>query len=150
MPFYLRTGKRLKQRYSEITVKFRRSAAHMFSDDNGGRLQIRLQPEMQINMEIFMKKILDESMRLVSYSKNLRLDDGISRVAAAYEKLLLDVLKNRQVYFVCRDEIEIAWQWIDGLRSAFKTGHLPMERYPAGSEGSESTLVLPLIDGFPW
>ncbi|PMR73210.1 glucose-6-phosphate dehydrogenase [Billgrantia endophytica] len=157
VPFYLRTGKRLPEKLSQIVIHFRQQPHYIFDPDQRGlatnKLIIRLQPDEGIALEVLTKDSgLDRGMRL--RRGPLHLDFGSAfpkaRIPDAYERLLLEVMKGRQYLFVRRDEIEHAWHWCDSLIAAWQDLGEPPRRYPAGSWGPVASIAMITQDGRSW
>ena len=158
VPFYLRTGKRMTTRRSEIAVQFKPVPHSMFTG-RGGLLQpnvlvIRLQPEEYIQMLVMAKEPgLDrEGVRLREVPLNLSLDHEFegSRRRIAYERLLLDLIEGDQTLFVRRDEVEAQWTWIDAIRAGWAANGTRPKGYPAGSWGPSGAVALTERDGVTW
>lgn len=160
VPFYLRTGKRMPTRYSEIFIQFR-EVPHSIFAVNGtdslspNQLIIRLQPEENIRLQI-MNKIpgLDQSgaMRLRSLPLDLSLSDEFSdqRRRIAYERLLLDAINHNTTLFVRRDEVEQAWAWVDGILEGWANAGEGPKLYAAGTWGPSAAVALTERDGRTW
>jgi len=158
VPFYLRTGKRLGQRYSEIVIQYKAVPHSIFSDESNRQLQrnqliIRLQPEEKISLTV-MNKVpgASEGMNLQPVDLNLSLTEAFNdkRSPEAYERLLLDVMRNDATLFMRYDEVEAAWKWVDGIMSAWsQTSERPKE-YASGSWGPAASMALPIKDGRNW
>ncbi|MGO3345705.1 MAG: glucose-6-phosphate dehydrogenase [Marinomonas sp.] len=158
VPFYLRTGKRLGQRYSEIVIQYKAVPHSIFSDESNRQLQrnqlvIRLQPEEKISLTV-MNKVpgASEGMNLQPVDLNLSLTEAFhnKRSPEAYERLLLDVMHNDATLFMRYDEVEAAWKWVDGIMSAWnQTSERPKE-YASGSWGPAASMALPIKDGRNW
>ena len=141
VPFYLRTGKRLGGRHTEIVIQFKGVPHSAFGDGEliPNRLTITLQPEERISLQLMNKTpgLTAEGMRLSPLSLDLSLTEAFraQRRRIAYERLILDALAGNPTLFVRADEVEAAWAWIDGIAAAWqKAGHAP-ELYSAGSRG---------------
>ena len=141
VPFFLRTGKRLPDRDTEIFIQFKPVPHSIFSDESRqdlvpNQLLIRLQPEEDIVLSLMNQApgLSLEGMRLESLPLSLSLTKiHTARRRIAYERLLLDALNGNSTLFVRRDEIEEAWSWVDGVNDAWRrSGHSP-KPYPAGS-----------------
>lgn len=140
VPFYLRTGKRLKERFAEVIVKFRPTPRNLFGVPASNQITIELQPDMKISLDMFMKQLLSDGRDLISHRQSADLAAGSgSRIPDAYEKLLGDVMQGNQAYFVRHDEIIASWRWIDGIRKAWREAELPMHSYAAGSMGPQAS-----------
>lgn len=109
MPFYLRTGKRLAKKTSEIVIQFKPVPHNLFSDSQANHLLIRLQPEERISLEL-MVKTSGKGMHLEPIELDINLAQAFqdNRRWEAYERLLLDVIKNGSTLFMRRDEVEAA------------------------------------------
>ena len=158
VPFYLRTGKRLPTRHSEIAIQFKPVPHSMFAARGGAlapnRLIIRLQPEEFVRMLVMIKEPgLDrEGIRLREMALNLSLDTEIEggwrRIA--YERLLLDLIEGDHTLFVRRDEVEAQWRWIDRIRAGWSANGMKAEAYPAGSWGPQKAASLMRDVGATW
>jgi glucose-6-phosphate 1-dehydrogenase len=155
VPFYLRTGKRLPERESEIVVAYR-PVPHSIFDPSGGtptpnRLVIRLQPDEGIKLWLMLKEPGPGGMRLqhvpldMSFAKAF---DG--RTPDAYERLLMDVIRGNATLFMRRDEVEAAWHWIDPIREAWSRMSEPPRPYHAGTWGPAASIALIERDGRTW
>ncbi len=140
-PFVLRTGKRLRERSSEIVIQFRDAPHSIFGASalEANRLVIKLQPEEEISLSLMNKTPTLESggaMELKPLSLDLSLDAAFKgRRRIAYERLLLAALNNDPTLFVRRDEAEAAWSWIDGIEAGWRAmGQAPV-LYAAGTVG---------------
>ncbi|MET3826493.1 glucose-6-phosphate 1-dehydrogenase [Sphingomonas sp. PvP055] len=158
VPFYLRTGKRMPTRRSEIAIQFKPVPHSMFSN-RGGLLQpnvliIRLQPEEYVQLLVMAKEPgLDrEGIRLREVPLNLSLDAEFagSRRRIAYERLLLDLIEGDQTLFVRRDEVEAQWTWIDAIREGWVANDMKPKSYPSGSWGPSAAVALTERDGVTW
>lgn len=156
VPFYLRTGKRLPSRFSEIVIQFKDVPHSIFpagTNLRSNKLVIRLQPEESIQLSM-MNKIpgLGEGMPVMPVSLNLTLPDRFAeaRVPEAYERLILDVMRGNSTLFVHRDEVEAAWVWADAILDEWSTTTLEPHVYPAGSWGPQAAFELTARDGRSW
>ena len=155
VPFYLRTGKRLPERSSQIVIQFRDVPHSIFGANPliANRLTIRLQPEEEISLTLMNKTpTLGHAYELKPLSLNLSLDDEYkgARRRIAYERLLLEAINNNSTLFVRRDEAEAAWLWIDRIIDGWaRTGMKPAS-YPAGSWGPAGAFALTERNGHSW
>ena len=158
VPFYLRTGKRMAVRRSEIAVTFKPVPHSMFSG-TGGVLQpnvlvIRLQPEEYVQLLVMAKEPgLDrEGVRLREVPLNLSLDHEFegTRRHIAYERLLLDLIEGDPTLFVRRDEVEAQWTWIDAIRAGWAANGMRPKSYTSGSWGPSGAIALTERDGVTW
>ncbi len=158
VPFYLRTGKRLPARQSEIAIQFK-PVPHSIFTDRGGRLQpntlvIRLQPEEYVRLLLMAKEPgLDrDGIRLREVPLDLSLDTefAATRRRIAYERLLLDLIEGDPTLFVRRDEVEAQWTWIDQIRRGWEANEMKPKPYTAGSWGPSAAIALTERDGVTW
>ena len=157
VPFYLRTGKRMPERSSQIVIQFREVPHSVFGGAEllANRLTIRLQPQEEISLLLMNKTpTLEEEgrgMDLKPLALNLSLSDAFpARRRIAYERLLLEAIKNDTTLFVRRDEAEAAWAWIDAVVHGWqKTGMKP-NPYVAGTWGPAGAFALIERDGRSW
>ncbi len=156
VPFYLRTGKRLASRSTQIVVQFRPVPHSIFSRRGlvANRLTIRLQPEEEISLSLMNKTpSLDQGgMQLKPLSLNLNLIDAYkkTRRRIAYERILLDALAGNQTLFVRRDETETAWAWVDAIADGWKDREMKPLPYAAGSSGPPAQYALTERNGDAW
>jgi glucose-6-phosphate 1-dehydrogenase len=156
VPFYLRTGKRLGARHTEIVIQFLGVPHSAFGNGDliPNRLTITLQPEERISLVLMNKApgLTAEGMHLSPLPLNLSLTDAFrsERRRIAYERLLLDALAGNATLFVRGDEVEAAWTWIDGIEQAWRNAETPVEYYPAGSRGPIAADSLIASRGYSW
>ncbi|WP_439858798.1 glucose-6-phosphate dehydrogenase [Pseudomonas sp. MBLB4136] len=157
VPFYLRTGKRMPQKLSQIVIHFKEPPHYIFAAEQrqliGNKLIIRLQPDEGIALQVMTKdQGLDKGMHLRSGPLQLNFSDTYrsARIPDAYERLLLEVMRGNQNLFVRKDEIEYAWQWCDQLIAGWKQlGDAP-KPYPAGTWGPMGSVALITRDERSW
>ncbi|MGV3555570.1 MAG: PAS domain-containing protein, partial [Croceibacterium sp.] len=155
-PFYLRTGKRLPERVTEIVVQFKCVPHSIFADARmqPNRLVIGIQPEENITLSLMAKVPgLDrDGMTLRAVPLNIAMPDAFSGKdrRIAYERLLLDLIEGDQTLFVRRDEVEAQWTWIDAIRRQWADEGLEPKPYAAGSWGPSSAIALAERDGVSW
>jgi glucose-6-phosphate 1-dehydrogenase len=158
VPFFLRTGKRLPDRDTEIFIQFKPVPHSIFSGESrqdlvANQLLIRLQPEEDIVLSLMNQApgLSLEGMRLESLPLSLSLKKAHSaRRRIAYERLLLDALNGNSTLFVRRDEIEEAWDWVDGVNDAWRRSGQTPKPYPAGSWGPAGAFALIERSGRTW
>ncbi|MBV1706065.1 MAG: glucose-6-phosphate dehydrogenase [Hyphomicrobiales bacterium] len=155
VPFYLRTGKRLADRKSEIIVTFRPISHSIFSENAGqihpNRLVIRLQPDEGVTLLTMIKDPGPGGMRLRQIPLDMTFAGTFGgRNPDAYERLLMDVMRGDQTLFMRRDELAAAWRWIDPILSAWATNHEAPKPYTAGSWGPSASIALIERDGRTW
>nr|WP_303657360.1 glucose-6-phosphate dehydrogenase [Asticcacaulis aquaticus] len=159
-PFYLRTGKALPSRTTEIVIQFRAVPHSIFgAAAQPNRLVIRLQPDEDIKLTVMNKApgLSADGMQLQPLDLSLSLTNAFdsngdkpSRRRIAYERLILDALNGNNAAFVRRDEVEAAWTWIDGISAAWAEAYPKPQLYPAGSNGPISAHMLLERDKRVW
>ena len=159
VPFYLRTGKRMPAKTSEVVIYFKRQPHNLFKDSFAqlppNKLVIRLQPDEGVEITV-MNKVpgltSSGSMDLQKTQLNLSFSEAFSdeRIADAYEKLLLEVMLGNQALFVRRDEVEQAWSWVDSIIGAWAAKNEPPEPYQAGTWGPVESIGLLAKTGRAW
>ena len=156
VPFYLRTGKRLQEKVTQVVITYKDNPHSLFPETDGeanNRLVINLQPNEGIQLEMVSKKhSLKERLGLEKRSLNLDFFDssGDSRIPDAYERLFLEVIKGDQWLFVSREEIEASWNWCDTLLDAWADKNIGTKGYSAGSWGPSKAEILIENDGRSW
>jgi glucose-6-phosphate 1-dehydrogenase len=155
VPFYLRTGKRLPSRVSEIVVTFRCIPHSMFDGEAGAiernRLVIRLQPDEGVKLWLMIKDPGPGGMRLQYVPLDMSFAEAFGvRNPDAYERLILDVVRGNQTLFMRRDEVESAWTWIDPIIEAWQNSGEAPRPYTAGTWGPSAAIALIERDGRTW
>ena len=155
VPFYLRTGKRLPQRFSEIMIGFRRVPHAIFDIGSDGippnRLVIRVQPDEGIKLWLMIKEPGPGGMRLQHVPLDMSFAKTFSMPSAdAYERLLMDAIRGNAALFMRRDEVEAAWRFIDPIREAWSHSEEPPRPYTAGTWGPAASIALIERDGRTW
>ena len=155
VPFYLRTGKRMDRRASEIVVVFRAPPHAMFPGSEGAtepnRLHIRVQPDEGMHLHMTVKEPGPGGIRLRPVSLDLSYATAFDAVSPdAYERLLLDVIKGNPTLFMRRDEVEAAWAWVEPILRRWESSPGRPKRYPAGTSGPTAAATLLERDGRTW
>ncbi|NNL89774.1 MAG: glucose-6-phosphate dehydrogenase, partial [Marinicaulis sp.] len=153
VPFYLRTGKRMTSRYSEIVVQFKEVAHALVKDGplQPTRMVIRLQPDEGVKLLLVTKDPGPGGMRLRYVPLNLSYAEHFeARYPDAYERLLMAVVRGDLGLFMRRDEVEEAWRWVDGILDAWKEDATPVHSYAAGTDGPAQAAMLLDRDGREW
>lgn len=151
VPFYLRTGKRMPFRHSEIVVRFKDVPHSIFPGGSPNRLVLRLQPSEGIELHLMAKEPGAGEVALRPVPLSLSFGQAFQgRVPEAYERLLMDVLTGNPTLFMRRDEVEAAWQWIDPILATWETAGTPPEPYPAGTAGPDGARELLGRSGRTW
>ncbi len=155
VPFYLRTGKRLKGKHSEIVIQFQDVPHSIFPEQeynvSPNRLTIRLQPDEGVKLSIMAKEPGPGGFELRPVSLDLSFEETFGlRYPDAYERLLMEVLRGNPALFMRRDEVDAAWQWIDHIIDGWETSRQKVESYVAGSWGPSASSLLLDRDGRTW
>lgn len=155
VPFYLRTGKRMQDKTSSITIQFRPVPHTTFQDsaaDNmmANRLTINIQPQMDIRLRFTTKKAGLE-MELNPAEMIFDYDNCSTQTPEAYETLLLDAMRKDATLFMRADQVEEAWDVITSIQNAWESrDSLDFPNYPAGSWGPETAEALIARQGHVW
>jgi len=156
VPFYLRSGKRLKTKTTEIVLQFKRAPHLVFrraaeQPVPANRLSFCLQPDEGMHL-MFEIKVpgLQMITRTVNMEFHYEREFGPTGLAEAYERLLLDAVLGDPSLFAHCDEIDRAWAWIDPMVQGWEQGGVPLERYEPGSWGPEAAARLLQADGRAW
>lgn len=157
VPFYLRTGKRLPTKCSEVVVYFKNPEMNLFKDSYSelpqNKLTIRLQPDEGVDIEILNKVPgLDHKHKLQTTKLDLSYSETFnqSHLADAYERLLLETMRGIQALFVRRDEVEAAWTYVDSIIDAWAADGDPSKPYQAGTWGPVASVAMITRDGRSW
>lgn len=155
VPFYLRTGKRMRQRCAEIVIQFK-SLSHNVFDNSAGklignRLVIRLQPDEGIQLTVMAKKLNEVDMRLQQVPLNLNFAETFDNIRSdAYQRLLLNVIQNDLSLFGHVNESALAWAWVDPIISTWAENNVPVLAYEAGTWGPDDAAALLHRDKRAW
>ena len=155
VPFYLRTGKRMDRRVSEIVVVFKEPPHAMFPGSEGttsaNRLHICVQPDEGMRLHLTAKEPGPGGIRLKPVSLDLSYATAFGqRSPDAYERLLMDVVRGNPTLFMRRDEVEAAWEWVAPILDRWTESPEPPRRYPAGTPGPFAAAALLERDGRSW
>jgi len=157
VPFYLRTGKRMPQKHSEIVVHFKEQPHNIFKESYShlpaNKLTIRLQPDEGVELQM-MNKIpgIASQMHIQENTLDLSFSQAYNneRVVDAYERLMLEILNGNQSLFVSRDEVEASWLWTDSIIKAWQQNNEHPKPYAAGSWGPVASISLIARDDRQW
>lgn len=155
VPFYIRTGKRLKAKQSEIVVQFQDVPHSIFPEQefnvSPNRLTIRLQPDEGVQLSLMAKEPGPGGFELRSVALDLSFEETFGiRYPDAYERLLMEVLRGNPALFMRRDEVDAAWQFVDGIIDGWANSKQKVEGYVAGSWGPSASSLLLDRDGRSW
>ena len=157
VPFYLRTGKRMPCKHSEVVIFFKHQPHNIFGSSFGqlppNKLTIRLQPDEGVELTV-MNKVPGITKELEIREAKLDLSfsdfDDATRVIDAYERLIANAINGKAGLFIRRDEVEASWQWADSIIGAWKSSNEKPKGYAAGSWGPVSSIALIARDDREW
>jgi len=155
-PFYLRTGKKLRGRLSEIAVIFRDPPHSIFpqmAKRKGNALILRLQPDEGITLRMTIKDPGPGGMRLTEVPLDMTFAEALgdeAKAPDAYERLIMDVIRGDQTLFMRGDEVQAAWEWIDPIIQAWEDSGEKPAGYDPGGSGPDDSLMLMHRDGHRW
>jgi glucose-6-phosphate 1-dehydrogenase len=155
VPFYLRTGKRLPSKVSEIVIQFRAPPFSIFppkaAEWRPNTLIIRLQPEEGMRLEMMTKDPGPGGLRLSPTGLDINFEKTFGkRFPDAYERLLMDTIRGDPTLFMRHDEVEAAWAWVEPILEAWAARPDHPRPYPAGSWGPTAAIALIERDGRTW
>lgn len=155
VPFYLRTGKRLPQKVSEVVIQFRDIPISVFpreaAEMQPNRLVIRLQPEEGMRLGMMTKDPGPGGLQLRPAELDISFEKAFAiHYPDAYERLLMDTVRGNATLFMRRDEVEAAWQWVEPILEAWRTNGERPRPYAAGSWGPTAAIALIERDGRTW
>ncbi len=155
VPFYLRTGKRLNTKHSEIVVQFQEVPHSIFPEQaynvQPNRLVIRLHPDEGVKLSVMAKEPGPGGFDLRPVSLDLSFEETFEiRYPDAYERLLVEVLRGNPALFMRRDEVEAAWHWVDDIIDGWQSSKQKVRSYVAGTWGPSASSSLLDRDGRAW
>lgn len=155
VPFYLRTGKCMQQRFSEIVIQFKPVSHSVFGPGSGelsaNKLVVRLQPDENIRLQLMTKDLDRNEVHLQKMSLDLNQGAAMPHtVRDSYKRLLLDAIKGDSTLFIHRDEVDASWGWLDPILAKWADSPEKPHQYAAGTWGPEDADQLLKQDGFAW
>lgn len=157
VPFYLRTGKRMPIKRSEIVVHFKQLPHNIFTNSYrnlpANKLIIRLEPNEGVELHMLKKEQgINETIKLRRTKLDLSFSDMFNKrhIFGAYERLLLEAMRGNAALFISRYEIEQAWAWVDSIQNAWNTFNDAPKLYSAGTCGPDASAALIARDGRTW
>ena len=156
VPFFIRVGKRLPKKATEISIHFKQAPNVLFSQLTGDQpeenvLVIRIQPDEGISLRM-NSKLPGAAIRMEPVKMNFQYSTSFGKSSPeAYERLLLDSMAGDATLFARRDEVEEAWKFVDDIQNAWhNSGQIPMSEYEAGSWGPDEADQLIESEGHDW
>ena len=157
VPFYLRTGKRMTNKTTQIVIHFKSDGHYVFNQDNeslkGNTLIISLHPTEGISLQVFTKPHgvnKHSSLRSDPMSLDFIKTQKLLDIPSGYQSLLMDILNGNQSLFLCKEEVELAWEWCDNILKAHKKSNQDLYYYPAGSNGPKESKLFIEKNGHKW
>ncbi|MGK0500092.1 MAG: glucose-6-phosphate 1-dehydrogenase [Oceanicoccus sp.] len=155
VPFYLRTGKRMKSRCAEVVIQFKDLSHGVFGEAAGpmepNRLVIRLQPEEFMQLTMMSKNMDNMDIKLQPATLNLNFSEASKRFRSdSYKRLILDAAEDNSSLFIHRDEVSAAWAWIDPIIEGWKESSAAPQLYRAGTWGPDESDQMLQQDGRSW
>jgi glucose-6-phosphate 1-dehydrogenase len=155
VPFYLRSGKRLPEKVSEIVIQFKPVPYWIFPTGSDhaqpNRLVIRVQPNEHIRLYLWTKEPGPGGLRLRNAPLNLSFAETFKgHLPDAYERLLMDVVRGNATLFMRRDEVEAAWEWTESILNAWKQSGERPKLYTAGTWGPSEAIAMIVRDNRTW
>lgn len=152
VPIYLRAGKGLGARDTEVAITFKSVPSVLFGKRNPtpNRLILQIQPDEAITLT-FASKVPGEDVTIGAVTMEMLYAEAFEKTGGdAYERLLLDGMRGDATLFARRDEVEEAWRWVDPFLRAWEQGSGPVPTYPVGSAGPAEADALLAREGRTW
>ena len=157
VPFYLRTGKRLASKTTQIVVHFKSDGHYAFDETKeslkGNKLIISLHPTEGISLKVFTKPHgvnQHSTIRSDPMSLDFIKTQKLLNIPSGYQSLLMDILNGNQSLFLCREEVELAWKWCDNALEAASQSNQELYYYNSGSNGPAQSDELISSYGHSW
>lgn len=151
VPFYIRTGKRMKEKSTRIVIEFKNPLKDLYMSKNAvispNFLVIEISPNEGVSLQLNSKSP-SKNGKIETVSAGFSADE--KDVPEAYELLLYDALCGDPTYFAHWKEVELSWQWVDPILKAFEKNSLPLHKYKSGSMGPDASHQLLEENGFVW
>ena len=155
VPFYIRTGKRMKEKSTRIVIEFKNTLKLVYNQDDEkvepNLLIIEISPDENITLQLNSKNPMNGKIKPVriNFSCEDLKDNGLG-VPEAYERLIYDALIGDSTFFAHWKEVELSWEWVQPILNAFEEKQLPLHKYPSGSFGPKAADNLLAENGFKW
>jgi glucose-6-phosphate 1-dehydrogenase len=151
VPFYIRTGKRMKGKSTRIVIEFKNQADHSYKNNqmNPNLLIIEINPDENISFQLNSKNQLNNG-RVEPVRIHLSNDQISLGIPEAYERLIYDAINGDSTFFAHWKEVELSWEWVQPILNAFEENLVPLNEYQSGSYGPAAADLLLLENGFKW
>jgi glucose-6-phosphate 1-dehydrogenase len=150
VPFYIRTGKRMKEKSTRIVIEYKNPLNSLYRNENQNAepnlLVINISPNEGVSMQLNSKNPVNGKLEPIIVDFFATEKD----VPEAYELLIFDALRGDSTFFAHWNEVELSWKWVQPILEAFEENILPLYPYQSGSMGPESSNRLLKEDGFKW
>ncbi|MED4229127.1 glucose-6-phosphate dehydrogenase [Neobacillus cucumis] len=154
VPFYIRTGKRMKEKSTRIVIEFKNTLKLLYNKEQKmepNLLIIEISPNENVILRLNGKNPFSGNIEPVkiNFSCEDTLRDG-SGIPEAYERLIYDALIGDSTFFAHWKEVELSWEWVQPILDAFKEDLVPLHKYRSGSFGPDASDSLLTENGFIW
>ena len=157
VPFYVRTGKRMASKTTQIVVHFKSDGHYIFDrnqeDLEGNALIISLHPIEGISLKVYTKPHgVDQHMSIRSDPMSLDFikTQQLLNIPSGYQSLLMDILIADQSLFLCKEEVELSWEWCDNAFERWQKSSQALYSYPVGSNGPLESELFIKKNGHKW
>ncbi|MBT2686689.1 glucose-6-phosphate dehydrogenase [Bacillus sp. ISL-47] len=151
VPFYIRTGKRMREKSTRIVIEFKNPLKDRYGTQREGTapnlLVIEINPNESVSLQFNSKNPLNNGRIEPVYADFSAKRENIPE---AYEILLYDAMRGESTFFAHWNEVEMSWKWVQSILEAIEENLVPLHDYPSGSMGPESSHQLLAEDGFKW
>jgi glucose-6-phosphate 1-dehydrogenase len=150
VPFYIRTGKRMKDKSTRLVIEFKEPLKQPGTNDDNktpNLLVIEISPHEGISLQLNTRDPLNKGK-----FKPMHIDfhENRDHLPEAYENLIRDALHGDSTFFAHWDEVELSWQWVQPILDAYKENLVPLRLYAAGTYGPAESDELLEQDGYHW
>lgn len=151
VPFYIRTGKRMKEKSTRIVIEFKNQGILSYKNNQmkPNLLIIEINPDENISIQLNSKNPLNNG-KVEPVRINLSNDQISLGVPEAYERLIYDASNGDSTFFAHWKEVELSWEWVQPILNAFEENLVPLHEYQSGSYGPAAADLLLLENGFNW
>ena len=155
VPFYIRTGKRMKEKFTRIVIEFKNTLKLVYNQAEQkvepNLLIIEISPDENVTLQLNSKNPMNGKIKpiRINFSCEDTKHNGIG-VPEAYERLIFDAIIGDSTFFAHWKEVELSWEWVQPILDAFVADQLPLHEYQSGSYGPEAAGHLLAEDGFTW
>ncbi|WP_256972441.1 glucose-6-phosphate dehydrogenase [Priestia aryabhattai] len=150
VPFYIRTGKRMKEKSTRIVIEFKDHLEGLYNVQNKeldpNLLVIEIGPNEGISLKLNSRNPLNNKIEPIF----TKVSSNQGEIPEAYELLLFDVLRGDATFFASWKEVELSWKWVQPILEAFRNNDLALHSYKSGSMGPDTSDQLLIHDGFKW